>query len=612
MIPMKHLVTLFLPAALWAQSQPVTQPVTRPVRLERIVPATSTRHLSEQGIRHHLEYLAGDGMAGREAGSTEANEAAKYIAERFREAALTPMGEHNGSERTPYQDFSVSMGRRVRGENMVTVRSPRKTATFTLEGREMVPLAYTGAGSAYGTLAFAGYGIVDAESKHDDYEGIDARGKVVLALRGVPTGSKLNGEIQKKIYTARDKGAVGFLLLELPEEDRLVPDNLPPFRSTKYDAGIPAAAVRYWVLRTAIPDLFAVAGKVRASGKPAPLVFEDVAARVKVDTVEERGGARNVMALLQGADPALYNEIVVIGAHYDHLGRGIDGAINPDDAGQVHNGADDNASGTSVLLALAPALSAERSRLRRSILFIAFSGEEKGLLGSRFFLENPTVAKDRIVAMLNLDMVGRSKDGTVLAIGSGTSPDWPGLLAAISADKIKPSEQSFGGSDHQSFIAAGIPAVHFFTGVHEDYHKPGDDVDKIDFAGTLDVARFVFDAAAHLSVTTDRPGFIAPPPPRPMSSPAGRGGRPWLGTVPDYAGGEEGVKLEGVTKGSPAEKCGMLKGDIMVGLAGDKVRNIEDFMHTLSKHKPGDEIVVVVKRDGKEIELKATLATRGQ
>ena len=606
---MKSLFPLLFTASLWAQSRPATQPV----RLERIVSATSSRHLSEPVIRHHLEYLAADGLAGREAGSAEAGEAARYVAERFREAALTPMGEAQAGERTAFQDFPVSMGRRLRGENLVSVRAPSHTATFALDAREMVPLAYTGAGSAYGTLVFVGYGIVDPDEKHDDYAGVDAKGKVVLALRGAPAGKpKLNAAIQKKIYNAKDQGAVGFLLLDLPEQDRLLPDNLPPFRSTAYDAGIPAAAVRYWILRTAVPDLFAVADKVRKAAAPGAQAFADVTVRMAIDTYEERGTARNVLGLLQGSDPALKDEIVVVGAHYDHLGRGIDGAMNPDDAGQIHNGADDNASGTAVLMAVASALSAERTRLRRSVLFAAFSGEEKGLLGSRWFLEHPTVPKERIVAMLNLDMVGRSKNGTVAAIGSGTSPLWPGLLQAIGSDKIRLSDESFGGSDHQSFIAAGIPAVHFFTGVHEDYHKPTDDVDKINFAAALDVAKFVFDAAAHLAVTNERPAFIAPPPPKASVSASAGKGRPWLGTIPDYAGGEEGVKLDGVTKGSPAEKAGVQKGDVLIGLGGDKLRNIEDFMHALSKHKAGDEITLVVRRDGKDVELKATLATRGQ
>jgi membrane-associated protease RseP (regulator of RpoE activity) len=214
-------------------------------------------------------------------------------------------------------------------------------------------------------------------------------------------------------------------------------------------------------------------------------------------------------------------------------------------------------------------------------------------------------------------MVGRSKDGSVLVIGTGTSSLWPLLCAAISPEgKARPSERSIGGSDHQPFIAAGIPAVHFFTGVHEDYHKPTDDVAKLSFPNTFEVAKMVFDAAAHLALMEGRPDFKEPPPhgaaPATQAASQPAGPRPFLGGIPSYEDTGGGVKLDGVTKGSPAEQAGLTKGDVLLELGGKKIDNIYDYQYALSERKPGDEVVLKVKRGDGLMFVKVKLGRRGE
>jgi hypothetical protein len=330
-----------------------------------------------------------------------------------------------------------------------------------------------------------------------------------------------------------------------------------------------------------------------------------VHANLTTDVEKIQGTGRNVLALLPGSDPALEDEIVVIGAHFDHLGKTID------EEGReiIFNGADDNASGVAGLLELARTL--KDTRPKRSILFAAFDAEEVGALGSLHFTKHPSVPLSGIVAMVNLDMIGRMKEKTLIVSGYDTSPDWDPLLEKANEGLdivLNKSAGGFGGSDQTSFYKENIPVLFFFTGAHDDYHKPGDDWDRINIEGETLILEYVRRIAGELCARDARPVFA-------RSQAAGQGeGRPsmsvYVGTVPDFAYPGTGYAVIGTKEGSPAEKAGIMKGDVIVGIDGKEVRNIYDFMSVLSGRKPGETAVFTILRGDEKIPLDVILAPK--
>ena len=321
---------------------------------------------------------------------------------------------------------------------------------------------------------------------------------------------------------------------------------------------------------------------------------------------------QNVFAILPGRDPALRNQYVVIGAHFDHLGRTTTGALDPNEKTAVRKGADDNASGTAAVLELARLLSANPPR--RSVIFANFTGEEIGLLGSAHFIEHSPVPVDSIVAMLNFDMVGRLRDDKLLVFGVATATELPGILDTANTQprlRITAQGDGFGPSDHSSFYAKNLPVLHFFTDAHEDYHKATDEVSKINAGGE---ARIVALAERVARTVADRPqrlSFVRAPATASASS-SRQGSNVYLGSIPDMAQGETpGLKLTGVTPGSPADKAGLVAGDIIVEFGGKPVKDLYQYTDALYSHKPGDEVKVVVLRKGERLTLTVTLGRRG-
>jgi aminopeptidase YwaD len=319
---------------------------------------------------------------------------------------------------------------------------------------------------------------------------------------------------------------------------------------------------------------------------------------------------RNVVAILPGSSPALRGEVVVIGAHYDHLGLGGFGAMDPDSTGRVHNGADDNASGTAALLEIARLLA--RRHPARTIVFVAFSGEELGTLGSSYFVLHPVPQPvDSIYAMLNLDMVGRLRSARLLALGAATAKEFPSLLDSLNTPPrfdLRASGDGWGPSDHSAFFAARRPVLHFFTDLHEDYHRSTDDWDKINATGLAQVAQFVADLAWALAT---RPGpltFVDAP--RPQATAGGSGYGAYLGTIPDMTGSPGGVRITGVRAGSPAEQAGLKAGDVITAIGAKVVANLYDMTDALRSHQAGDTVVIVVQRAGAEQRLTAVLGKR--
>lgn len=326
------------------------------------------------------------------------------------------------------------------------------------------------------------------------------------------------------------------------------------------------------------------------------------------------GGARgrNVVGLLRGSDPKLRDEFVVLGAHYDHLGKGGAFALDPDSTGAVHNGADDNASGTAALIEIARRLS--RRPPGRSVTFVAFGGEELGLLGSAYYVREAASAS-RTALMLNLDMVGRLRNDKLVVYGTGSATELQPLLDSLNRSAgfdLASRPDGYGPSDQSSFYAAGIPVLHFFTNVHEDYHRSTDDWQKIDATGLERIAGFAADVATAVANRPSRLTFVPLPVTAHGGSATGTGGYgAYLGTVPDMSGTDSGVRLAGVRAGSPAEKAGLRPNDVITKIGDYEVPDLEAMTGALRSHKPGDTVEIVVRRDGTLITLTATLGNRG-
>jgi Zn-dependent M28 family amino/carboxypeptidase len=325
------------------------------------------------------------------------------------------------------------------------------------------------------------------------------------------------------------------------------------------------------------------------------------------------GGAetRNVVGVIPGTDPARRGQVVVVGAHYDHLGMGGANALDPDSTGKVHNGADDNASGTAALLEIARQLA--NRRMARTVVLVAFSAEEVGAIGSNYYVKNPLVQPvDSIYAMLNLDMVGRLRDGKLLAFGAATATEFPALLDSLNKTAtggfdLRASGDGWGPSDHASFYAAKRPVLHFFTDTHEQYHRSTDDWAFINNAGVAKVAGFVAELATALA---NRPGTLTfVDAPRPTVSASGSNAS--LGTIPDMSESPGGVKIAGVRAGGPAALVGMQKDDVITKIGDHVIANLYDMTNALRAHQPGDTVVVVYKRGEVEHKVTAVLGRRG-
>ncbi len=320
---------------------------------------------------------------------------------------------------------------------------------------------------------------------------------------------------------------------------------------------------------------------------------------------------QNVVAMIEGSDPVLKNEYIVIGAHFDHLGRSTVSALDPDARDAIRNGADDNASGTAAILELARMFSIDKPR--RSIIFVNFSGEEQGLLGSQYFVDNPPVPLASITSMLNFDMVGRMKDNGLMVFGTATATGLSDLIDSANAGalNVRGSGDGFGSSDHSSFYAKEIPVLHFFTDLHEDYHRASDDTEKINIGGQVKTVELAFRIANRID---DRPVRLAyvrsTAPSRAVGS--GQGSQTYLGSIPDMAASETpGLKLTGIRPGSPADVGGLKPGDIIVEFAGAPVKDLYSYSEALYAKKPGDSVVIVYLRDGKRNETTVILGKRG-
>ncbi|MDQ1524885.1 MAG: hypothetical protein QOE47_2809 [Pyrinomonadaceae bacterium] len=670
--------------------------------------------VSVERLRAHVTYLASDKLDGRRTGTPGATEAAQYIAGEFKRYGLgggvaAPSGTKERAnaylQKFPYV-AGVELGKANAmtftpraGEEEARAHAAGASPTAALDlrvGEDWIPLAWSAnARVESAPVTYVGYGITAAELQHDDYAGVDVRGRIALAFAGTPDGDNPHGsfarfaDLRFKAAAARDHGARA--LVVIAREENFKDDKLARLRVDESlasgDAGLPVVVISRQAARRALeaaatpamtfaeleqaiapaaspatgrssvegastspsasPQAGAAQSAVRRSFS-APL--KNIAFALTTEIVRREAPAVNVVGVLEGSDAKLKQEVIVIGAHYDHLGRGGQGSLASRE-GEIHHGADDNASGVAGLLELARTFAAERKSVRRTMVFIAFGGEEEGLLGSSYYVRNPALPLAQTVAMINLDMIGRMKGDKLMVGGVGTSAEWKQwieransgvhLNVATATGASAPSqevergnypvvtgtngatvasvapgarfaltltEDGFGPSDHASFYAKQTPVLFFWTGTHEDYHKPSDTADRINYEGELRIVSFVRDIARAVDASDARPTYTLAK----SDAAAGRstGFRVYLGTIPNYAETSDGLKLDGVREDSPAAKAGLMAGDVIVRLAGRDVRNVYDYTYALGEMRAGVEYEVEVMRGGARLKLKLTPAAR--
>jgi len=560
-----------------------------------------TREITQGELKDHVKYLSSDSLKGRMTGSRGDSLAAVYIRRQLEKAGLVPLTGDG------FQKFSVT-DKVVAGErNFLSVegRDFRPTDDF-------MPFGFSGNSSLEAPVVFAGYGFVinNDSLKWNDYGNYDVKGKWVLVLRGDPEPEKsVSGFIpfnsdRDKAMTAKDMGAKGVLLVSGPAGD--AEDTFDGLSRGEYSVEIPVLRIKRRVadliLKKTNNTLEGLEKKINTTKETTAF---DTKTTVKAgsEVIKQASMTRNIVMVLPGEDDSLKNEYVIIGAHFDHLGMG-GSSSRVRDTIAVHPGADDNASGISSMIELAERFSLTPGSHKRSLVFAAFSGEEEGLLGSKYFADNPLMDLSGVNAMINLDMVGRLSDSSTLQIGGiGTAEglrDKVNNLVDTNTVKLSFSEEGYGPSDHSSFYGKNIPVLFFSTGAHLDYHTPDDTWDKINYDGMKEVTDLIFRITGDLANTPGRLKFKEAGPKIEINRAIRRRGVS-LGIMPDFAGNvKNGLRADLVTPGKPAALGGMKKGDIITSINGKTINNIQDYMFRMGQLKHGETISVEVLRNGKK------------
>ena len=575
----------------------------------------------------HVAALASPAEEGRLTGSAGERRAGDYIISQLRRIGAVPL-----PGRTDYRlAFQFTAGARDGGSSL-TVSSSRPDAhtdTFTARA-DMQALSLSDSGTIAGPLVFAGYGIVVPASQdfsYDSYASLDVKDKIVLILRYFPENADAKSKtilarysiLRYKAMAARQRGAKAVLVVTGPNSPNAGETIPMTFDPALAGSGIVAASIS----ATVAGALFAGSGhtldeaqRSLDSGAPHVAGFDlpGVTITVTASVVRERRTGSNVVAYLPATMPdvTIPKPWIALGAHYDHLGRGEAGnsLAGKEDAGSVHPGADDNASGTAAVLAVGETL-AGQSR-RRHVLLCFWSGEEFGLLGSSAFTGAPPIPLDQVAAYLNFDMVGRMQNNKLIVQATGTSAAWPGILerANVAAGfDLALQEDPYQPTDVASFNQTSVPSLSFFTGPHVDYHRPSDTADKINYEDLDRVAEFAT-AIVRRVWDLDQAPVFAKVEQQVSSSPGRAGVRVFTGTIPDYATEVKGLLLSSVIGGGPAERAGLQKGDLIIEIAGHTISNIYDYTFALETLRIGQPAKVVYLRNGEPRETMLTPAAR--
>jgi len=591
-----------------------------------------------------VRYLASEELQGRAPGSEGNEKAVQYIAETFRLNGLQmldtsymqrfPMltavrlGANNkalvkltvlaaaskdaskaaANKKPAMQSTGQPTNQHAVQPSAFSKAAPSKTLTWQL-GKDYTPLAFSEDSAVYAPLAFVGYGISAKELGYDDYAGMDVRGKAVIVLRGIPE-RKPNphspfqkfASLRAKALTAREHGAAAVIVVNSSSEsvggER---DDLPQLRLDRTgNSGIMAVQATIAAVNQILPPgmtLGNLEGSITddtARTTSHSFTITNAMMTLSVDLEHRSTLVANVIGVVRGTDTALAGQHIIVGAHCDHLGMGEENSLYTGKEPRIHFGADDNASGTAGMLELAAMVA--RQPLRRSVVFIAFNGEESGLLGSQWYCKHPRLPLEQSAFMLNLDMIGRMQSNALSVHGTGTSSRWNALVDSLGKTfdlAISKSADGFGPSDHASFYANNVPVLFLFTGLHDDYHRPSDTWEKINIPGKERIVRFAESLLRSVDAQAAKPDYI-----KVQANQAQRavGFRVYVGTIPDYNDHPKGMRISGVREGSPAQKAGLKEGDVLVQMGETRIKNVYDYTYALANFKPGDKATVIVLR----------------
>ncbi|MAT15083.1 MAG: aminopeptidase [Planctomyces sp.] len=588
-------------------------------------------------IANDVRYLSSDELEGRGIGTEGIEKAAEYIRDEFKKLGIQGAAE-DGSY---FQQLQIPESVYADPEKTKLVIGLPNGESKPLElGKDYQPYTIGGTESATGGLFFVGYGIQATDWEYDDYAGVDVAGKILVMLRHEPqqadedsvfggTETTKHAYIRTKLELAQKLKAAGVLFINPPFTTREQKDDFAEadkFGRSSFD--IPFVQISQEVFNTLLQQaslkspsgeemttLEQVEAKLDDDLKPFSQPMGELTAQLEVQFEKKYADVYNAVGVLPGHGPHA-EETIVIGAHYDHLGYGGQGSLAPG-VTAIHNGADDNASGTAALLEMARRIAMRRSLLPRRVVFIAFTAEEQGLLGSDYYVENPLIPLEKTVAMLNFDMVGNLEEDALTVYGTGTAKEFDELVEAANEKvdlKLNKIEGVMGASDHYSFFRNEIPVFHFFSGFTQEYHTPSDDFETLNIAGVDKIITFTMNIFDRLQQMEAAPTYVKTEQPQ---SHGGRGGMAYLGVLPDYTADVEGLLLNGVKEKSPAETGGLQPGDIITRFGDVKVSGIQGLADALRKYKPNDVVTVIASRkkadseEREDVQLQVTLGGSG-
>jgi hypothetical protein len=574
------------------------------------------KSITERELKHYVRTLASDRYEGRLSGTKHCDNAGKYIEgelKKMKVSAIPGTKEHLAR-------FEIAVPPTVKKTTRLTIESGRDKKSLEL-AKTYLPLPFSASKEVEAEVVFAGYGITAPEYDYDDYAGIDAKGKIVIVMRYEPqrksSKSKFKGKeytkhsrFSEKIANAEKHGAAGLIIMTPPlDYDRTRSEfgglRFGSMETAKIPVVYATLPVADWLFKQGPKALEYLQRDIDSDCEPRSFAFEKVTARVKVELEHARAKTFNVIACCPGSDSRLADEYLVVGAHYDHIGRGMYMFPGMGARRAICNGADDNASGTAAVLELAEAFGLLKKKPKRSVLFVLFSGEERGLLGSKAFVEKPPVPLEKIVFMMNFDMIGRNP-GNMTAAGAGTAPGLKGIVNAANNKirmPLKLRDGVGGGSDHLPFYKKKIPVVYFLAGTHEDYHRPGDDWNKLNYEDMEKVTKVAFNVLTRIADLPERPKFAEGLHPAETVA--------YLGIeAEDVKEPGTGALIKKVVAGSPAAEAGVKEGDVAVEFGGRVVHSVEDLKGELFEKSQGMEVELVVVRNEEEVRLKIKLGKR--
>lgn len=579
-----------------------------------------------QKIAEYVRFLASDELEGRYPGTPGNYKAAEYIQMKFKEFGLKPIsGTYTQTFPFPV-NYKFSENNSIVWEKLIERPGIPKEMWKSVPkkwnlGVEFQPLPISENGTVTGEVVFVGYGITAKDIGYDDYEGVDVKGKIVIVLSDSAEGQPKDerfipySKLSYKAMNAREHGAIGVIFVKVQSDSANV---FYPLKVSTFNK--PSGIIVVQASRTEVAkffpknaNLYPTEMEMQKTKKPKSFLIPDTKVTITVEMEKETVEVPNVFGLIPGTDPELSKQYIVIGAHFDHLGWGGENSLYRGKTPQIHNGADDNASGVAAILSLAEHLA--KNPLKRSVIVVAFNAEEEGLLGSSYFVKNFPLSVEQVILMLNFDMVGRMKENKLNVFGTGSSTTFDKVvdsIAVLDSLILTKGSEGYGPSDHSSFYSVKIPVLFLFTGAHSDYHMPTDDAEKIDCDGIVKVVNFARKVLERYGNSFEKPNYVVVPVEKKDGGKENAPGyaKVWFGIVPNFEDNPLGLRISGVSSGSPAEKAGLQADDIITKFGGKTVKNLQDLTYILREFKPNDVVDVVVIRANKELVFKVKLVAR--